>query len=63
MEEHRTGKAFSTKRYLPMGLIYYETYISRSDAFNRERALKKYGSGLTKLKMRLKDSLQEGRAG
>jgi predicted GIY-YIG superfamily endonuclease len=46
-----------------MGLIYYETYISRSDAFNREKALKEYGSGLAKLKLRLKDTLEGGRAG
>jgi putative endonuclease len=63
IEEHKTGKVVSTKRYLPMDLIYCETYISKSDAFNREKALKKYGSGLVKLKMRLKGTLQKGRAG
>ena len=63
MKEHKTGKVFSTNRYLPVNLIYYETYISKLDAFNREKALKNYGSGLAKLKMRLKDTLQEGRAG
>ncbi|MBU2103272.1 MAG: GIY-YIG nuclease family protein [Candidatus Omnitrophica bacterium] len=63
MCEHKMGKVFSTERYLPVELMYCETYRSRIDAFNREKALKKYGSGSAKLKLRLKDTLKEGRAG
>jgi len=63
INEHKDGKVFSTKRYLPMSLIYYETYISKLDAFNREKSLKQHGSALAKLKLRLKDTLQGGRAG
>ncbi|MCK9614124.1 MAG: GIY-YIG nuclease family protein [Candidatus Omnitrophica bacterium] len=63
INEHEAGKVFSAKRYLPMSLVYYETYISRVDAFNREKSLKQYGSALAKLKLRLKDTLQGGRAG
>ena len=61
--EHKTGKVFSTKRYLPVKLIYWEVYSSKVDAFNREKALKQYGSAFTKLKLRLRDTLQGGRAG
>ena len=35
----------------------YETYISKSDAYEREKHLKQYGSSLQKLKTRLKETL------
>ena len=37
---HNQGKIFSTKLRTPFGLIYYETYINKKDAFNREQYLK-----------------------
>jgi predicted GIY-YIG superfamily endonuclease len=45
-----------------MKLIYYEAYLSRTDAFNREKKLKQFGSSVAKLKMRIQNSLK-GRAG
>ena len=63
INEHQSGKVFLTKKYLPVKLIYHEMYISKADAFHREKALKQHGSALTKLKLRLKDTLQGGRAG
>jgi len=38
-------------------LIYYEAYLSESDARNREKKLKHYGQARFHLKGRIKDSL------
>jgi putative endonuclease len=54
---HNSGKNFSTKKYLPVRLIYYEAYSSKLDAIEREKRLKHYGSSLQKLKDRLEKSL------
>jgi putative endonuclease len=59
-EEHNSGECFSTKSYLPLELVYYEAYLSKSDAFNREKKLKHFGSSVTKLKQRIKNSLEGG---
>lgn len=37
---HNSGKVESTRKRLPLKLIYYETFINKQDAFNRERWLK-----------------------
>ena len=42
--EHNSGKVESTKLRRPLKLIYYEAYIEKSDAENREIFLKS-GSG------------------
>ncbi len=60
--EHNSGKSFTTKKYLPLELVYYEAYLSKIDAFEREKKLKYFGSSVAKLKKRIKNSL-EGRAG
>ena len=39
-------------------LIYYEAYLSESDARGRERKLKYYGQTRASLKKRLKESLR-----
>lgn len=39
-------------------LIYYEAYLSESDAREREKKLKHYGQSRTHLKRRLKKSLK-----
>ncbi len=57
INEHEQGKCLTTKRYLPMRLIYYEAYASDLDANNREQKLKHYGSSLQKLKQRIKNSV------
>ena len=51
--EHVQGKVVSTKRYLPLDLIYYEAFNSKDHAYLREKNLKSYGSGWTQLKTRI----------
>ncbi len=60
--EHKQGKIYSTRNMLPVELIYFEAYRSKAAAFAREKALKKYGSGLAALKSRL-GIVRKGRAG
>jgi len=60
--EHKEGKVYSTRKVLPVELIYAEAYKSKHIAFEREKSLKKFGSGLTKLKLRL-GIAKKGRAG
>ncbi len=62
IKEHNEGKVYSTKKMLPVELVYYEAYRSKDIAFEREKALKKYGSGLAKIKSRLGVAIK-GRAG
>jgi len=38
--KHQSGKVYSTKRRLPISLIYYEACINRKDAQKREKYLK-----------------------
>lgn len=57
MKEHKEGKSYTTKRMLPVELIYFEAYTSKRDAFMREKHLKYYSSGLRNLKNRLQDTL------
>jgi predicted GIY-YIG superfamily endonuclease len=47
---------------LPVELLYFEAYRSKDVAFEREKNLKKYGSGLAKLKTRI-GIAKKGRAG
>jgi putative endonuclease len=62
LREHNERKVCSTKKMLPVEVIYFEAYKSKDVAFAREKSLKKYGSGLAKLKSRL-GIVREGRAG
>jgi len=62
LNEHKEGKAFSTRKMLPIELVYYEAYRVKDHAYGREKSLKKYGSGLSKLKARLGIG-KKGRAG
>lgn len=54
LKEHNSGRNFSTKRYLPWKLIYYEACLSESDARRREKYLKT-NMGRRMFKRRLKD--------
>lgn len=54
--EHNNNKSVYTKNH-KWKLIYYESYISKDDAFNREKMLKHHGYGIRHLKSRLKNSL------
>ena len=54
--EHNQGLNFSTKRYAPWKLIYYEACIEKSDAERREKYLKTTQGGRL-IKRRIKDYL------
>lgn len=51
--EHNDGKSSSTKFGRPWEVVYYEAYISKKAAQERERKLKQYGNGLSQLKRRI----------
>lgn len=53
LREYNESKVFSTKKMLPVELIYFEAYRSKECAYKREKSLKQYGSGLAKLKRRI----------
>ncbi|KPJ72924.1 hypothetical protein AMJ52_04615 [candidate division TA06 bacterium DG_78] len=59
---NKKGRVYSTRRKLPMELIYFEAYKYRQNAFEREKKLKHYGSALRNLKLRLKDIFSKGGA-
>lgn len=51
LEQYRNGKGLEWK------LVYYEAYLSESDARRREKMLKHYGQSRTRLKDRINGSL------
>lgn len=53
MEEHNSGKVFSTKRYIPWKIIYYEAYASEELARLREKRLKHNRNAIRELKKRI----------
>ncbi|PIY93982.1 MAG: hypothetical protein COY68_04360 [Candidatus Levybacteria bacterium CG_4_10_14_0_8_um_filter_35_23] len=53
VEEHNDGKEFSTKRFLPWELIYYEAFLEEKMARDREKKLKYHGNAIRELKKRL----------
>ena len=69
IKEHEEGKNYATKKILPVELIYFEAYRSKTDAFIRahqrwagfirEKHLKYYSSGLRNLKIRLQNTLNQ----
>jgi len=56
MISHKKGENFYTKSKLPLKLIFYESYLSKSDAKRRENYLKTT-KGKTTLRSMLKDYL------
>lgn len=38
--EHNAGKSFSTKSRIPFKLLYYEAYLHKEEAFEREKFYK-----------------------
>lgn len=56
LKEHNQGLNFSTKRYIPWDVIYYEACIEESDARRREMYLKTTQGGRL-IKSRIKDYL------
>jgi len=55
---HNNAKSYHTKKLMPWHLIYFEGFLSKVDAYNRERSLKHHAQGLRRLKERLKDTLK-----
>lgn len=56
VNEHKLGKVKSTKYKLPAGLVYYEAYVNKQDAIDRELYLKT-GDGRREVRRQLKNSL------
>lgn len=56
--KHNQNKSYYTKKYSPWKIIYFEGYISKDDAYNREKSLKLHKQGLRRLKERLRNSLE-----
>jgi putative endonuclease len=54
LKDHNSGKSLATKPYLPYKLIFFEAFLNRTDAKNRERYLKS-GWGLRSVKKMLKE--------
>ncbi|KKS80015.1 MAG: GIY-YIG homing endonuclease [Candidatus Beckwithbacteria bacterium GW2011_GWA2_43_10] len=57
--EHNKGLNRSTKYGVPWRLIYYEAYLSKSDASQREASLKQGSSSIGHLKKRIKNSFNK----
>ena len=57
-EEHNAGLSFATKFRRPFDLIYYEAYLSQTDALVREKKLKKFKSSYRHLKLHIQNSLE-----
>jgi len=55
--EHHQGLVKSTKNRQPLKLIYYECFLSETDARSEEKYLKSGGKAKTELKLKLKKSL------
>ncbi len=54
--DHNNGLVQSTKPRRPFILVYYEAYLSESDAKHREKMLKRFSGSMTHLKKRIKNS-------
>ncbi len=61
IHEHNSGLSHSTKGHL-WRLIYYEAYLSETDARQREKQLKYYGQALAQLKRRIRFSLLKNKS-
>ena len=59
LDEHNRGNMHSTKKHIPFKIVYYEAYLDRQDAIERENKLKHHGSVIGHLKKRLKNSLSK----
>jgi len=57
LKEHNSGLNQSTKSRRPFKLVYYEAYVSKEDAKQREQNLKLRARALRQLTKRIKRSL------
>ncbi len=60
IKEHNQGLNFSTKRYMPWNIIYYEACLEESDARRREHYLKTT-QGYRLIKRRIKDYMYKSK--
>jgi len=44
LREHNSGGTYTTKWHQPYRIVYYEAYLDKQDALERERKLKHHGS-------------------
>jgi putative endonuclease len=58
IKEHMSLQSGYTKHRLPVGLIYYEAFVSEKDARAREQNLKQFKGSYGQLKKRIQNSLQ-----
>ncbi len=58
IQEHQQGKTWTTKRILPIELIFYEAFKDKQDAIRREKYLKT-SKGKSTIKMMLQYSFEE----
>ena len=56
IKRHLSGKVKSTKSKMPLKLVYFEGYLSKSDAAKREKQLKGH-KAKSDLKKQIKNSL------
>jgi putative endonuclease len=57
-EEHNNRKTISTKSRIPFKLIYYESFVDKTDARKRELELKNNGQQREFLMKRIGNSLK-----
>ena len=57
LAEHNDGINFSTKAHVPVKMVYYEAFLNKQDAIDREIKLKHHEGVIGLLKRRLKRSL------
>lgn len=55
--QHQNGEVDSTRNRRPLKLIYYQAFLSESDAHREEKYLKSGGKAKNSLKSRITDSL------
>ena len=56
-QRHEKGEVFSTKPHRPLKLIYYESYLNKSDALAREYKLKHHSQTRELLYQQLEQSI------
>lgn len=57
IQEHKAGKTWTTKRFLPIKLIFCEAFLSKQDAIRRERYFKT-SKGKSSLRQIIRESLK-----
>ncbi len=57
LHQHLNGEVNSTRNRRPLHLVYYQAFLSESDARREEKYLKSGGEAKNKLKSRITNSL------